>query len=420
MPVNYELVPVGPDWNDSRRLLGFRSPFGKQRTVDGVASNDTFDITLALRLLLRALHPGRNLSPHFLILDEMNLSHVERYFSAFLSVMEANRSVPAAAQIPLVTPQDVRLIAAILNADEPGSIEAESCNTLATQQAGICFPANLYIVGTVNVDETTYMFSPKVLDRAHVLEMKSVSPRDYLSPGSTTSAPASMPPAEALSLLRSGTEARRTASLENRSPLEFITEVGEQVGLTNAQVSEIQEGAITALNGLYKFLEPVGFAFGYRTVNEVFAYLRFWLLAKRNIAQGVGTSTPLAAGTPLNPEPEASADPSAPPPTAESAGLSVLGWKDGLDRAILQKVLPKLHGNRRELGSALPALLAFLSGGDKNGTPAARLQLMDGSDIAIEPDEKLNFGDGAMASCRDKLLAMNRKLLANGYVSFVQ
>ena len=357
MPANYELVPVGPDWNDSRRLLGFRSPFGKQRVIEGAPTNDTFDITLALRLLLRALHPGRNLSPHFLILDEMNLSHVERYFSSFLSVMEANRSVPPAAQIPLVSPQDSRLIAAMLSADEPGAIEAESCQAIANQNAGICFPANLFIVGTVNVDETTYMFSPKVLDRAHVLEMTAVSPRDYLSPGSTASAPASMPPADALALLKSGAEARRTANLENRSPLEFITEIGEQVGLTNAQISEIQEGVITALDGLYKFLEPVGFAFGYRTVNEVFAYLRFWLLAKWNISQGASAPAPSTAGVSPDSQGGTAVDPNSKmSPGAESSGLSVLGWKEGLDRALLQKVLPKLHGNRRELGSALPAV----------------------------------------------------------------
>ena len=39
------------------------------------------------------------------------------------------------------------------------------------------YPQNLFVIGTVNVDETTYMFSPKVLDRAHVVEFE-VDPED--------------------------------------------------------------------------------------------------------------------------------------------------------------------------------------------------------------------------------------------------
>src|SRR5205823_4057895 len=93
----------------------------------------------ALDLLL---HAQVNLDqPHFLILDEMNLSHVERYFSDILSALESG---------------------------EPLALHSGN-DDIEKVPPRLALPANLFIVGTVNVDETTYMFSPKVLDRANVL-----------------------------------------------------------------------------------------------------------------------------------------------------------------------------------------------------------------------------------------------------------
>ena len=82
--------------------------------------------------------------PYFLILDEMNLSHVERYFSDFLSVMESKEKIPLYAD-------------GNLDNGIPSKLEV---------------PANLFIIGTVNIDETTNMFSPKVLDRANTIEFR--------------------------------------------------------------------------------------------------------------------------------------------------------------------------------------------------------------------------------------------------------
>ena len=77
-----------------------------------------------------------------MILDEMNLSYVERYFADFLSSLESHSP--------------------ILLWDKESDGVPKS----------ISLPRNLFIVGTINVDETTYMFSPKVLDRANVIEFK--------------------------------------------------------------------------------------------------------------------------------------------------------------------------------------------------------------------------------------------------------
>ena len=105
----------------------------------------------ALKLILEAGKPENKDKPFFLILDEMNLSHVERYFADFLSAMESKE------EIPLHDSEDEKII--------PQSIE---------------IPKNLFVIGTVNVDETTYMFSPKVLDRANVIEFSTIPVKDYM------------------------------------------------------------------------------------------------------------------------------------------------------------------------------------------------------------------------------------------------
>ncbi len=91
-----------------------------------------------MKLIERANLPENKSVPFFIILDEMNLSYVERYFADFLSHME--------------TP-DLKFVLD----GYPGVLR---------------YPENLFVVGTVNIDETTYMFSPKVLDRANVIEFK--------------------------------------------------------------------------------------------------------------------------------------------------------------------------------------------------------------------------------------------------------
>ena len=129
---HYTQVAVWPDWTDPTGLLGFINPLREP---------PTFRETPALNLLLEA---DRNTAlPYFLCLDEMNLARVEHYFAPFLSAMEG---------------QGGRL--AIHPADE----------VIDRVPPSIAWPANLFIIGTVNMDETTYPFSDKVLDRAFTFE----------------------------------------------------------------------------------------------------------------------------------------------------------------------------------------------------------------------------------------------------------
>jgi 5-methylcytosine-specific restriction protein B len=141
----YLIIPVGADWTNREPILGYPNSLDTKRYV--LPDNG------ALNLILDAMNDSKDKSieackPFFLILDEMNLSHVERYFADFLSGMESKEA------IALYSGND--------RVDENGRLIPKQ----------IYLPPNLFIVGTVNIDETTYMFSPKVLDRANTIEFR--------------------------------------------------------------------------------------------------------------------------------------------------------------------------------------------------------------------------------------------------------
>jgi hypothetical protein len=129
------LIPVRPDWNDSSDLLGYvdiKGDFKKgplTKVIENAEKNPDF--------------------PFFVILDEMNLARVEHYFSDILSVMESRKW-------------------------KDGKIISSNLLTEEIAKRNIKLPANLYIIGTVNMDETTHPFSKKVLDRANTIEFNRV------------------------------------------------------------------------------------------------------------------------------------------------------------------------------------------------------------------------------------------------------
>lgn len=129
------VVPVGADWTNREPLLGYPNALKPMEYMEPESG--------VLQIMMRAQRNPQK--PYFLILDEMNLSYVERYFADFLSALESHQDIP------------------LWEKDE----ESES-----DVPAKIRLPENLFITGTINVDETTYMFSPKVLDRANVIEFK--------------------------------------------------------------------------------------------------------------------------------------------------------------------------------------------------------------------------------------------------------
>lgn len=131
----FTLIPVRPDWSDGSDLLGYTD-------IKGVFQEGP------LTSVIKEARVNKSY-PYFVVLDEMNLARVEYYFSDFLSVMESRKWVDGEVQtLPIISENQVgeRLI----------------------------IPPNLYIVGTVNMDETTHPFSKKVLDRANTIECNDV------------------------------------------------------------------------------------------------------------------------------------------------------------------------------------------------------------------------------------------------------
>lgn len=132
---HYCEVSVRPDWTDPSGLLGYANPLSEP---------PCYEETRALALVLAASrNPDK---PYFLCLDEMNLARVEHYFAPFLSAMEGQGTLQ------------------IHHEQQPiDGVEAQ-----------IPWPSNLFVIGTVNMDETTHPFSDKVLDRAFSFELWDV------------------------------------------------------------------------------------------------------------------------------------------------------------------------------------------------------------------------------------------------------
>ncbi len=268
----YEVVPVRPDWTGPESLLGYEDALLPPST-DG---RRAWSVPRTLELFLRAARDPGN--PYLLILDEMNLAHVERYFADVLSGIESDEPT-----IP-----DLR--------DENGIWRP------AKRGLKLAFPDNVFVIGTINVDETTYMFSPKVLDRANTIEFRvetdelPVDAADVRRPVPARSGPAGL-----------------VAGF-----LEIATDDDWQLD----HAPDFIEAFVEQIRGLHAVLRTSGDEFGHRTFFE-----------------GVRLAALLA-----------------------QAGDVTL---DGaLDVFVMQKVLPRLHGARRRLEPVLRALAGYCLNAD--------------------------------------------------------
>lgn len=135
-----ELIPVKPDWTDNSDLIGY------------VDIDNKFKKKAIIRIIEKAtVNPNKI---YIVLLDEMNLARVEHYFSDFLSIIETREY------------DGNRIITKNLITDV--NYEGED------ELKELIIPENVYIVGTVNMDETTHPFSRKVLDRANSIELNKV------------------------------------------------------------------------------------------------------------------------------------------------------------------------------------------------------------------------------------------------------
>lgn len=167
-PGNFEMIQVRPNWHDSTQLMGYES------RVSGKAE---FVVKPFVKFLAKAWLYEEEGIPFFLCLDEMNLAPVEQYFAEYLSVIETRKTVGGKIVTdPLVTfPNEALLRAAfkeIYQGIDHNKVEPIINKFIA--DGGIPIPQNFIVMGTVNMDETTFSFSRKVLDRAMSFELNEV------------------------------------------------------------------------------------------------------------------------------------------------------------------------------------------------------------------------------------------------------
>lgn len=304
------VVSVGADWTNREPLLGFPNALQPEKYVKPESG--------VLDLLIEANREENADKPFFLILDEMNMSYVERYFADFLSAMESREKI------------------SLWNSD------TDSDKVIDGVPQRIDLPKNLFIIGTINVDETTYMFSPKVLDRANVIEFK-------------------------ISSKEMGMFLQEMREIDRDSIISKAAGMGADfVAMTCKKDLAQDDEAVKMLQKFFDELKNVNAEFGYRSATEIF---RFICQAKAN-------------------------DDTDKKMTDEEI----------LDAAIVQKLLPKLHGSRKKLEPVLAQLwkLCFTGAGkDLN--------------IAKENVEKAQYKESA-----DKIRRMYESATENGFTSFAE
>ena len=123
----------------------------------------------------------------------MNLAPVEEYFAEFLSAIES-RSIDANGSYetdPIIKPfkdfGDKVAFEMIKHLIGEDTLDSDLAKRLYYK--GLTLPQNLIVMGTVNMDDTTFSFSRKVLDRAMSIEMNEVSYDDFISGASENDIP---------------------------------------------------------------------------------------------------------------------------------------------------------------------------------------------------------------------------------------
>ena len=336
----YKIIPVGADWTNREPLLGYPNGLDPKSYVTPDSG--------ALQLILEATKKENQSKPYFMILDEMNLSHVERYFADFLSIMESGDSI--------------KLYSGADRVDSDGNnIEQE-----------IIWPKNLFIIGTVNIDETTYMFSPKVLDRANVIEFR-ITPKEMQT---------FFTDRKELNMKEFFLNKDKSKGGAGQSMGENFFKLAEEKTIT--KIPEI-EGDENVLNKFFSELQIVGSEFGYRSATEI--ELLITKLGYNGFVDKQNQS---------------------------------LNNNTKIDIAIMQKLLPKLHGSRKKLVGPLEILAGFclvrINGSqpdDQNKTKTLYQQFIS------EKRDSTKWGVKYSISF-EKIERMLKNVIENGFTSYAE
>jgi 5-methylcytosine-specific restriction endonuclease McrBC GTP-binding regulatory subunit McrB len=309
-------VSVRPSWSDHTALLGHYD-----------ATLERYMRTPVLELLLRAdreareaATQGRQPAPYFIVLDEMNIARIEHYFSDFLSALESRRvGVNGELRQESLTLHDADAMR-LTWIDDMG-VEYEIPQSIAV-------PTNVCFTGTLNLDDTTYGLSPKVVDRASTIAFCAVDFAGYLSSTGVSAA--------------------------NNDPLQLTAHATRELAigefrLSNAEDSREVADALQPIVQLNELLLAHDQHVGYRVLNDIGLYIRM-------THELIGASEPVTTAA--------------------------------VDACIVQKVLPKFFMWEHDRGGLLVNVLAFCLEGRADIGDSVDLEglVVDGSDLAWRAD----------------------------------
>lgn len=280
-PGNYCLVEVKPNWNDSTELLGYET------VLDG----GNYHLTKFVKFLIKAMQHEN--VPFFVCLDEMNLAAVEQYFAEFLSILESRKDVdgtiksepliPAAIfekyqqklhkeLFPTKDSSNTSTGVGCYTTDEGTAVYLHSTYAKLMEE-GLRIPRNLIVVGTVNMDDTTYQFSRKVIDRAMTIEMNEVNLNDMFDIEKPDALSYREDVVDKGWFFAPFAQSNNVLQQMNNDERELLTEkIKTTIGQTDAD-------GTTTPDSLEAILGKTPFRIAYRVVNELilhFYALRCW------------------------------------------------------------------------------------------------------------------------------------------------
>ncbi len=370
---NHLFFPIRPDFKDTKSLLGFYNPLKNQ-----------YQSTPLLEFILKAssnyLEKGKEADPFFILFDEMNLARVEYYFADFLSVLETKKFENK--DNALEKDKFREFISKL------GNFEINENNYKFTSQSiklhsegteekpeELFLPPNLYFLGTVNIDETTHIFSPKVLDRAFTIEFDVEDFENYIE-------------------FLNSDNSKENINIPNLKE-DFINN-GEFSDIQKKKIKEFFDSEehkkyLEKLNEINGTLKGYNLHFGYRVFDEIAMFLY----------------------------------------NSENSIFKFENLDEAFDLAIKMKILPKFHGTRQRLEEPIIEFLKLLDLKPKQtenneqslikdirenlkGIPAIENNLLK---VKLRDKEILVNTD--FIHTTHKLLEMLYKLKSQGFASFV-
>ena len=321
-PGNYCLVEVKPNWNDSTELLGYET------VLDG----GNYHLTKFVKFLIKAMQHEN--VPFFVCLDEMNLAPVEQYFAEFLSILESRKDVDGTIKSEPLIPAaifnkyDNKLLKELFPSKEKQEkgtgypiVDEELAPYSNTtyeilREEGLRIPRNLIVVGTVNMDDTTYQFSRKVIDRAMTIEMNEVKLNDMFDIETPDTLSYREDIVDKGWFFAPFAQSNNALQQMNNDERELLAKkIKATIGQTDA------DGTTTS-GSLEAILGKTPFRIAYRVVNELI--LHFYALRQEN----------------------------------KDAEFEEL-YKKALDNILMMKVLPRIEGNEDLVKAPLAQLATW-------------------------------------------------------------